>query len=618
MKNIGLFAFLVFVSIIGVGQIQVSDVGSVASAVQKLAGEGVLISNVTYSITGGSPIGVFKDDFGILGVTEGLMMTTGNAKDASGPNDESCTTTAHDFDSLGFKELTDLVEDPIYDLVVIEFDIQVATDLLEFSYVFGSDEYPEFIDGFHDVFGFFISGPGIVGTQNLAVIPGTDTPVSVGTINNTSYTNYYVANGSGLTPVVEIDVQYDGFTKPLTVRVRVEPCQVYHIKLAIADVNDQTCDSGVFLQNNSFSAQNKPVVEVIYEHKRFPFALEGCNDFEIKVSRGAYDLTRLDKEITYTYQLAGTATKGDDYVMVNEPVEIKIPIGEKFVKYQFTTTADGQTEGEENVQFEIITGCSFLPEQVLLDVPIKEQYEYKIADTILCVGNELVLNELPQNTDELLWQVSPSLSCENCVSPFASNEKSTWFYYTAKDIVSGCETRDSVFVEAVELLADFDFHEQDCYTVQDVRFINKSLYAGTYLWQFGDGETVTEENPIHTYGNWMDSNSKGEYNVTLLAKNTALHCEKSITKVIAIDEVLLIPNVMTPNGDDKNESLQIKGVIGECWELTIYNRYGQMILHKENYTNDWIAPDVTDGLYYYALQNVNGDRYFKGYILIVR
>jgi hypothetical protein len=57
-----------------------------------------------------------------------------------------------------------------YDATVLEFDFVPATDNISFNYVFGSEEYLEFVNaGYNDVFAFFISGPGIV--QAYKILP---------------------------------------------------------------------------------------------------------------------------------------------------------------------------------------------------------------------------------------------------------------------------------------------------------------------------------------------------------------------------------------------------------------------------------------------------------------
>ena len=91
------------------------------------------------------------------------------------------------------------------------------------------------------------------------MIPGTSNAVSINNVNNGySFTEpasgpsnncaYYVDNSSGA------EVQYDAFTTVLTAQAVVVPCQTYHIKIAISDAGDGALDSGVFLEEGSFSA----------------------------------------------------------------------------------------------------------------------------------------------------------------------------------------------------------------------------------------------------------------------------------------------------------------------------------------------------------------------------
>ena len=159
-----------------------------------------------------------------------------------------------------------------YDACSLQFDVTPAGDTLSFSYVFASEEYPDFVcSEFDDVFGFFISGPnpsgGNYSTQNIALIPGTNIPVSINTVNpgvagidgdgscqSLAYSSDYIDNSNGNTIV------YDGMTVVFTASIPVVPCQVYHLKLAIEDVGDGSYDSGVFIEANSLSSKSVNVI----------------------------------------------------------------------------------------------------------------------------------------------------------------------------------------------------------------------------------------------------------------------------------------------------------------------------------------------------------------------
>ena len=110
---------------------------------------------------------------------------------------------------------------------MLEFDFVPSGNQIAFNFVFGSDEYLEFVDQYNDAFGFFLSGPGISGpyannAANIALIPGTSVPVSINTLNADDYSNFYVNNGDGWTAPFNTDpfyIQFDGFTTVLTATV---------------------------------------------------------------------------------------------------------------------------------------------------------------------------------------------------------------------------------------------------------------------------------------------------------------------------------------------------------------------------------------------------------------
>ncbi|HEX5000876.1 MAG TPA: choice-of-anchor L domain-containing protein [Bacteroidia bacterium] len=241
-------------------QLNISTAMTPTQLVQNvLLGTGVTVSNVTY--TGAA---VSRGSFTCagacnLGVSSGIYLSSGQIN--SLPNAPASMHHSTDVGQPGDAMLNAIVAPRLtQDAAVLEFDFSVAADSVQFRYVFGSEEYNDYANtNFNDVFAFFISGPGIVGTRNIALIPGTTTPVSINTVNNGGPVAgvatgpcmncaYYHDNVGGAS------VFMDGFTTVLTAKSAVQPCQTYHIKLAVADVSDGIFDSGVFLEANSFSA----------------------------------------------------------------------------------------------------------------------------------------------------------------------------------------------------------------------------------------------------------------------------------------------------------------------------------------------------------------------------
>jgi hypothetical protein len=207
--------------------------------------------------------GRFNGTASNLGLDEGLLLTTGTITNAIGPNDDDGLNFGTDHFRAGDPQLDVLAGpfNPTFDACVFQFDVVPYGDTIRFDFSFASEEYLEYVNAFYnDVFGFFISGPNPAGgsyaNRNIALIPGTTTPVSVDNVNAFLNSQYYLDNGDGiclppfiLPPVCtnQSVLQYDGFTRNLFAMAPVVPCQTYQLKLAIADVGDGIYDSGVFI-----------------------------------------------------------------------------------------------------------------------------------------------------------------------------------------------------------------------------------------------------------------------------------------------------------------------------------------------------------------------------------
>lgn len=275
--------------------IQCEDSAAVIALIDTVFLAGVHPSQIKeISFTGDpSAVGYFKGGhiFGFDG-HQGIVMSSGNAGSLDSPNNCNGPVTGN---TSGGSD-PDLViaggNAIIRDACVIEFDFKPSGDSVKFNYVFGSEEYHEYINPlFADIFGFFLSGSGISGPYtddgiNIAEVPGTHNPVSVGTVNcgdmdsectpppgsgpgcEFLYDNTNPDNGSFQQCTV------DAYTIPFIADNGVESCEWYHIKLAIGDFFDEILDSGVFLEKGSFDPGNitaatdftHPIInDVIYE-----------------------------------------------------------------------------------------------------------------------------------------------------------------------------------------------------------------------------------------------------------------------------------------------------------------------------------------------------------------
>jgi len=319
-----------------------------------LVGKGVTVSNVTYSGES-KAIGQFDGSQSNVGISEGIILSTGTVLDnvgssqkngPVGPNNKAGATT--NWGLPGDSDLNNLIGETTFDAAILEFDFIPQGDTVEFSYVFASEEYPEFVFSFNDVFAFFISGPGISGVQNLAVVPGTSNPVSINEINASTNSSLFVANGDGTSAPQVTDpkvTNFDGFTVPLTAISKVTPCQTYHLKMAIADVVDGSFDSGVFLKGGSLSSNpqfetNQTSTIDIGTPNVIP---EGCSD-------GVLELTRTENLwslFNLNYRIYGTAQNGVDYT--NLTGTVSFPPNVSNAQVNIDPIADGISESDETV-----------------------------------------------------------------------------------------------------------------------------------------------------------------------------------------------------------------------------------------------------------------------------
>lgn len=244
---------------------------------------------------------------------------------------------------------------------IIEFDFVAVGDTLSFKYIFASTEYGAgyACSDYNDVFGFFLSGPGIAGTYsnggiNLAKIPNKNVAVSINTVNagvvgasgaasycsaldalwtaNSIYfTNAndlkYNFNGGSSALATE---NFDGGTVSLPVKSMLQCGQTYHIKLVIANVGDEAFNSGVFLEGGSFStgAVKADFATTGVVH---PFGddvlVAGCNSRRFVFRRPNSNMTN---PLSFTYATSGTAILNTDYTLSTSGIII-IPAGQDTV-----------------------------------------------------------------------------------------------------------------------------------------------------------------------------------------------------------------------------------------------------------------------------------------------
>lgn len=326
------------------------------------------INNITFT---GDPtaVGYFTNAY-FTGFhdPQGIIMTTGHADDADASNicDTAVNANTNNNGPDNEPDLAIASGGSVHDACVIEFDFRPTADTVRFNYVFASEEYHEYVFQFNDVFGFFLSGDGLSGPYsnngvNIAIIPGTNLPVTINNVNfgaggitctgkpNGCTNCQYMVDNSQTTDPAFHQFVYDGYTTALMAKSGVSQCEWYHIKIAISDIQDAAFDSGVLLEKGSFNPGN--VSEVTsYTHPTIDsLVYEGC------ANNGVILHFNINEPMGFPYiipfDIAGTATEGVDYSLTTTTGgdTIYIPAGQTQDSITIIPYADNLVEGIESV-----------------------------------------------------------------------------------------------------------------------------------------------------------------------------------------------------------------------------------------------------------------------------
>lgn len=251
-----------------------------------LLGPQVLMSNLTVnslpSNLNNASIGEFDCINCAIGIESGLIIGNGDVALAPGPNNIGFSTSPENyfpsFDEDMYALMNELSLPEIYNMTLIEFDFVAINESLQLQLVWASEEYDSYVNSnYGDFCGIFLSGPGIDGIYsnnavNLAQVPVVNLPISVNTINNGSgnagpcescelynqYQNdsYMFSNMSDPHYLNPYYIQYDGWTVPLNIDFPLVCGETYHMKFGIANAEDYSNDSGLFIRKNINTSTN--------------------------------------------------------------------------------------------------------------------------------------------------------------------------------------------------------------------------------------------------------------------------------------------------------------------------------------------------------------------------
>lgn len=633
-----MLCFVVINPLTSYSQITTSTL-TVAQYVQNvLLGPGVTASNITYTGLAKQISSFTATPSSSLGIGKGVFLTCGSNGTIAGelgPNGPSSGFQSIDLNQPGDSDLDAIAGIGTNDAAVLEFDFVPQSDTIRFRYTFGSEEYNDFVNSINDAFAFILTGVTTpLSATNIALIPGSTNPITINSVNNGSSggvstgpcTNcaYYRDNVGG-----SINCVYDGLTTVLTAKRHVLCGETYHIKIAIADAADNVYDSGVFLEAGSFSSI--PPVSVSSSNSNASFTdsvmVEDCNTNCVYFVRNA----NISQKDSFKIVISGNAILNSDYIQVGNP-SFTWPTKLIFNANQDTfkicnlkALNDNLVENTDTIVFTLstyttsIATCA-LSTSIKFKLYIKDYKAINInqGDTSFCNGQSPVLNAnasfgVPLYT--YTWQ--PSNANTSAINTGVITQP-TQYTITVNDIcnkpVTKTITVNPTTLPVLAPLGPFIFCVDTTRKIPIVTTGGKPSYQ--YVWQIPSNGIVPFDTITNTYYFLSDVNpSQGTY--TVIVTDQCNKKDTITTDITIVDCTVIVPNVVTANGDNKNDVFKINGLDNfPNSVLTVFNRWGNKVYSSTNYKNDW-KPDNSDGTYFYVLE-VSDGRKLNGFFQLFK
>lgn len=437
-------------------QITVQSNRSALQLAQAITGNGVVVTNAVLNCANDGN-GIFNSPNSTIGLDGGIVLSTGRTSQIGNAEPGVNSTNMN---RPGDANLTAISRtNSTYDACVLEFDVVPKGDELQFDYVFASEEYINAVCGpYNDVFAFFISGPGITGQRNIALVPSTQIPVAVNSVNNgivgthpgstfsnctgmgagSPFTQYYTDNSNNSF------FAYRGYTAVFTAKQDVVPCNTYHLKLAIADAGNALYDSGVLIKSGSLSSASvQATLAAPLSIDNQPAAVKGCNNAVVNISRGQSKTTPQNIQLRY----GGTAVAGTDYTTL--PTTLTIPANSSISGFTINSlvTTGG---GDKVLKIYVLdpntcnNNAGVVDSTVLLLIE-RPDVTLLTEDTEICAGTTLQV-ATRATRDIFTYSWTPATNISNSSSPAPEVYPSGETTYTMQAVIprSGCPViRDS-------------------------------------------------------------------------------------------------------------------------------------------------------------------------------
>ena len=578
-----------------------------------LVGNECLVSNVTWS-TGishgqqGNGIAYFNKNGSSFSLEDGILLTTGDASAVIGPaNGPVMTGGAWPGDQQLFDYMIDqgLVVDDYNDASILEFDFVPTKTDFSFDFIFASNEYGSFQCSYSDAFAFFLTDLTTNVTTNLAVVPSNNAPISVTTIrkaihspenwdtgepncedeNPEYFDKCYDPAFNGLDPLVA-PVNVKGHTVPMTASTTVEPGRTYHIKMVIADRDDNNFDSSVFLLGGSFDIGSIDLGEdLTFENG------------EAICSNDSYIIhTGLGDDFSFTWF--------KDDVLINGATGPSYEVTESGTYKVIATFNNTDCSLEQSVLIEVYPNLNEVfedPENMLicrdtetLDLTVREQQMIGSNTGLYTFEYFLSLEDLENDENTILNPENyPYTGYESIFVKIITSSK--YKCYGIKELqIDIIPVPDPMSINDILICNGYKLPQLPA----GQRYFTGSAATGD---QLQPGQVLRE----------------GTYNLFVYSTYEECYEEHEFRVIV---ENCIIPKGISPNGDGLNDRFDLAKYYPTS--VKIYNRYGAMVFeHGKGYTNEWFGQDkggkiLPGGTYFYKFETETNE--YTGYIYVQR
>lgn len=624
------------------------------------------VFNVSFSggnfATGEKSYGYFDGTGTTFPFQNGIILSTGKINNAPGPN----SYLSDDGGSMGWNGDPDLNQalglSDTYNATVLEFDFVPLGNKISFDYIFSSEQYltnPSSNQcNYTDGFAFLLKRNGDTSYQNLAVIPGTNTPVKVntvrgpGTICSPANETYFDAfNGTNY------PTNFNGQTKILTAKSDVIPGDTYHIKLVIADEGNYRYDSAIFLGGGSFNFSIDIGNDRLIANGN-PLC-QGQNLLVNATQVGATGYQWFQNNIAIpgaTNATYNITSAGDYLVKINYGLTCQTT-GSIKIEYAETLTIDQnmfvECDADDNQDGKTVFDLDTIKNQLFTNLPNNYVLSFYENQTDTAALSSNYTNSTPFN--QTIY--ARIMNIQGCYSNYPVYLTVNTFSIVLTDENLGLCENNAVTLDAGNGFSSYSWNTNPIQTTQRITVSSAGTYIVTItnalncsktktftvtasgiatieniiIHDFQDNNSATIQISASSLGdyeysldgsNYQDSNTftnltAGEYTVYVQDK-------KGCGIIYASFYILDYPKYFTPNGDGYNDTWFIKNLDKRNLEnsvITIFDRYGKLIKQASGTTEGWngtfngeILPS-TD--YWFTIDLTNG-KTIKGHFALKR